>query len=94
MLLHKTNTVREYTTARDGICAALNNIPLKLLLLALLFSEGCGNVVSVVDTTFLLLVSVASNRHNKLHNNSNISTFNAGAQSSPGRSEGVLRGQV
>lgn len=80
MLLHKTNTVRVYTTASDGICAALNNIPLKLLLSDLLFFDGCGNVVSVVDTRFLLLISAASNRQNKAHNCSNISTFfNVGA---------------
>lgn len=80
MLLCKTNTVRVYTTARDGICAALNNIPLKLLLSDLLFFDGCGNVVSVVDTMFLLLISAASNRQNKAHNCSNISTFfNVGA---------------
>lgn len=30
MLLRKANTVRVYTTARGGICAAFNNIPLKL----------------------------------------------------------------
>lgn len=75
MLPRKTNTVRVDTTTGHGISAALNNIPLKLLLSGLLFFDGCGNVVSVVDSIFRLLISAPSNRQNKAHNYSNISTF-------------------
>lgn len=62
MLLVKTNTVGVHTTTRHGISAALYNIPLKLLLSGLLFFDGCGNVVSVVDSMFLLLISLASEK--------------------------------
>lgn len=80
ILLRKANTVRVYTTARGGICAALNNIPLKWLLWGLLFLDGCGNAVSVVDPLFLLLISAAPTRQNKAPNYSNISAFfHAGA---------------
>lgn len=75
MLPRKTNTVRVDTTTGHGISAALNNIPLKLLLSGLFFFDCCGNVVSVVDSMFRLLISAASNRQNKAHNDSNISTF-------------------
>lgn len=92
MLLRKANTVRVYTTARGGICASFNNIPLKLLLWGLLFLDGCGNAVSVVDTMFLLLISAASTRQNKVPNYSNVSAFFHGGalRSSSGQTEGVL----